>query len=89
MFLVVATFHSTARLVRCLHFSVEFKSSFDKKLRADEIIEWEKLILIDMFAYCVNVNVPEGFIPILVHVSFQFLHASLKNLDRKHGVVIS
>ena len=71
------------------HFSVEFKSSFDKKLRADEIIEWEKLILIDMIAYCVNANVPEGFIPILVHVSFQFLHASLENLDRKHGVVIS
>ena len=45
--------------------------------------------MIDMIAYCVNANVPEGFIPILVHVSFQFLHASLENLDRKHGVVIS
>ena len=42
-----------------------------------------------MFAYCVNVNVPEGFIPILVHISIQFLHAYIKNLDRKQGVVIS
>ena len=42
-----------------------------------------------MIAYCVNLNVPEGFIPILVHISFQFLHAAVKNLDRKHWVVIS
>ena len=48
-----------------------------------------KLISIEIIAHCVNANVPEGFIPILVHVSFQFLHASLENLDRKHGVVIS
>ena len=48
-----------------------------------------KLILIEIIAHCVNANVPEGFIPILVHISFQFLHASVKNLDRKHGVVIS
>ena len=42
---------------------------------SNEIIEWEKLILIEMITHCVNVDplgvdVPEGFIPILVHVSF-------------------
>ena len=42
----------------------------------------------EMIAHCVNANVPEGFIPILIHVSLQFLHASLENLDRKHGIVI-
>ena len=39
-------------------------------------------------SHIIDANIPEVLVPILVHISLQFLCSSLKNLGKKHHLII-